>query len=83
MISTLVQPTHNGERHQIQTRQATTRDLGISPYAVVKTEIYVLSGNEKLTSSHYTDQAIRDASLTAATVHPIVVLITFITIIIT
>jgi hypothetical protein len=50
---------------------------------VVKTEISLLSGNEHVTSSHFIDQAIRDASLTAAAAAPpIVVLITFVTIII-
>lgn len=49
----------------------------------MKTEISLLSGNEHVTSSHFIDQAIRDASLTAAAAAPpIVVLITFVTIII-
>jgi len=33
------------DSHQIQIRQETTRDLSISPDAVVKTEISVLSRN--------------------------------------
>lgn len=68
------------DSHQIQTRQETARDLGISPDAVVKTEISLLSGNEQVTFSHFIDQAVRNANLTAALV---VVLISFITIIIT
>lgn len=68
------------DSRQIQTLQETARDLGISPDAVVKTEISLLSGNEYVTSSHFIDRAIRDASPTTAA--PIVALITFITIII-
>ena len=80
MISTLVQPTHT--RYKLDRR---LREISASLRAdtVVKTEISVISGHENLTSSHFTDQAIQDASLTAAAVAPIVVLITFITIIIT
>jgi hypothetical protein len=80
VISTLVQPTHTTYKFDRRPREISANFL---LDALVKTEISVISGHENMKSTHFTDQAIQNASLTAAAVTPTAVLITFFTIIIT
>jgi len=80
VISTLAQPTHATYKLDRRLREISASLL---LDALVKTEISAISGHENMKSTHLTDQAIQNASLNAAAIASVVVLITFITIIIT